>query len=152
MGSSSSRNAASNFPSHDDPAYRKCQELKMERWIQLHYQIKEREMATYIAGKRELFYWLSAFYMTSSIGCWQYYQHIRRKAALLPMVPLTFVMAYYADLAYGSKVHRIQAEANMILEHENELLHWPGGLPTVSSLDEARVENEIEKKLHPHPS
>lgn len=44
------------------------------------------------------------------------------------------------------------AEANMILEHENELLHWPGGLPTVSSLDEARVENEIEKKLHPHPS
>lgn len=80
----------------------------MERWIQLHYQIKEREMASYIAGKRELFYWLSAFYITSSIGCWQYYQYIRRKAALMPMIPLTFVMAYYADLAYGSKVHRIQ--------------------------------------------
>lgn len=36
------------------------------------------------------------------------------------------------------------------MEHEPDLLHWPGGLPTVSSLDEARVEAEIEKKMHPH--
>lgn len=42
------------------------------------------------------------------------------------------------------------AEANMIMEHEQELLHWPGGLPTVAGIDEARVEIEMEKKMHPH--
>lgn len=44
------------------------------------------------------------------------------------------------------------AEANMIMEHEPELLHWPGGLPTVATIDEARVEAEMEKKMHPHHS
>lgn len=43
----------------------------------------------------------------------------------------------------------ILAEADMIMQHEQELLEWPCGLPTVSSIDQARVESEIEKKLHP---
>lgn len=41
------------------------------------------------------------------------------------------------------------AEADMIMQNERELLEWPGGLPTVSSIDQARVEVEIEKRLHP---
>ncbi|XP_075156448.1 plasminogen receptor (KT) isoform X2 [Haematobia irritans] len=107
MGNKSS-NTSSSYPQHDDPAYRKCQELKMERWIQMHYQIKEREEAITIAHNRELFYWLSGFYITSLFGCFSFYQRSRRPASLLPMVPLSFVMGYYADLAYGSKIHRIK--------------------------------------------
>lgn len=38
----------------------------------------------------------------------------------------------------------------MIMQHEDELLEWPGGLPTVASIDEARTEVEMEKKMHPH--
>ncbi|XP_005178248.1 plasminogen receptor (KT) [Musca domestica] len=152
MGNKSSSNISSSYPQHDDPAYRKCQELKMERWIQMHYQIKEREEAIQIARNRELFYWISGFYLTSMFGCISIYQRTRRPISLLPMVPLSFVMGYYADLAYGSKIHRIKAEANMIMEHESELLHWPGGLPTVATIDEGRVEAEMEKKMHPHHS
>lgn len=48
--------------------------------------------------------------------------------------------------------NRLSAEANMIMEHESELLHWPGGLPTVATIDEGRVEAEMEKKMHPHHS
>ncbi|KAM7347270.1 plasminogen receptor (KT) isoform 1-T4 [Cochliomyia hominivorax] len=151
MGNKSSSNV-STYPQHDDPSYRKCQELKMERWIQMHYQIKEREQATQIARDREFFYWLSGFYITSLFGCISFYQRTRRPVTLVPMIPLSFVMGYYADLAYGSKIHRIKAEANMIMEYEPELLHWPGGLPTVATIDEARVEAEMEKKMHPHHS
>ncbi|EDW48858.1 GM17560 [Drosophila sechellia] len=140
----------SGYPEHDDPSYRKCQELKMERWIQMHYQIKQREQALAIAHHRELFYWLSGFYLSAVYGCASYYQRVRRVSALAPLLPLTFVVGYYTDWAYGSKMHRIQAEANMIMEHEQELLHWPGGLPTVAEIDEARVETEMEKKMHPH--
>lgn len=85
----------------------------MERWIQMHYQIKEREEAIQIARNRELFYWISGFYLTSMFGCISVYQRTRRPISLLPMVPLSFVMGYYADLAYGSKIHRIKGNYEM---------------------------------------
>ncbi|KAL9881405.1 plasminogen receptor (KT) [Glossina fuscipes] len=152
MGNKSTSHSSISYPQHDDPAYKKCQELKMERWIQMHYQIKEREQAMELARTRELFFWLSGFYLTSFFVTVSYYQRLKRPVVFLPMIPLTFLCGYYADMAYGSKLHRIKAEANMIMEHEPELLHWPGGLPTVASIDEARVEAEMEKKMHPHHS
>ncbi|KAH8418897.1 hypothetical protein KR222_001019 [Zaprionus bogoriensis] len=152
MGSTASckKSTGIGHPEHDDPAYRKCQELKMERWIQMHYQIKQREQALRIAQHRELFYWMSGFYLSAVYGFGSYYMRVKRPTVLTPLLPLTFVMGYYTDWAYGSKLHRIQAEAEMIMEHEQELLHWPGGLPTVAGIDEARVEVEMEKKMHPH--
>lgn len=85
----------------------------MERWIQMHYQIKEREQALEIARDREFFYWFSGFYITSLFGCFSFYQRTRRPVTLVPMVPLSFVMGYYADLAYGSKIHRIKGMYSM---------------------------------------
>lgn len=43
------------------------------------------------------------------------------------------------------------AEADMIMQNESDLLEWPGGLPSVSSIDQARVDIEMQKKLHPIP-
>lgn len=40
----------------------------MERWIQMHYQIKEREKALEIARNREFLYWFGAFYNVSLAG------------------------------------------------------------------------------------
>ncbi|XP_053696504.1 plasminogen receptor (KT) [Sabethes cyaneus] len=124
--------------------------IKMERWIQMHYQIKERETALQISRARELFYWLGSFYCVATVGLIGRYNSTRRFAVLGPIVPLTFLVAYYADLAYGTKVHRIIAEAEMIMQHEPELLEWPSGLPTVSEIDSARMENDDKVRLHPH--
>lgn len=81
--------------------------FQMERWIQMHYQIKEREAAMQISRARELFYWLGSFYCVATVGLLGRYNSTRRSAVLGPIVPLTFLVAYYADLAYGTKVHRI---------------------------------------------
>lgn len=126
--------------------------IKMERWIQMHYQIKERELAVGLAKNRELFFWITGFSGTAAIACTLYYQRVKRVSVLAPILPLGFLTAYYADLAYGSKLHRIRAEADMIMQREQEHLQWPGGLPTVASIDEARLEVEMDKKMHPHPS
>lgn len=40
----------------------------------------------------------------------------------------------------------------MIMQNEREYLEWPGGIPTVSGIDQARVDIEIEKRLHPSAS
>ncbi|XP_055922631.1 plasminogen receptor (KT) [Eupeodes corollae] len=139
-------------PKKNQESISEMNRIKIERWIQMHYQIKEREVAMSLARNRELFFWITGFWTTSAIACISYYQRVRRVTVLAPILPFTFITAYYADLAYGSKLHRILAEADMIMQREQEQLQWPGGLPTVASIDEARVEVEMEKKMHPHPS
>jgi hypothetical protein len=74
---------------------------------------------------------------------------VKRPAVLTPLIPLTFALAYLGDLGYGTKLHRIGLEAEMIMEHEKELLMYPSGLPTVASIDSARIELEEESRLHP---
>lgn len=101
---------------------------QMERWIQMHYQIREREAALQISKSRELFFWLSTFYAVSMVGMiyrfvlWPFicvtvttipsidcrYKVTKRSNNLVPIVPFTFTLAYVADLAYGSKIHRIR--------------------------------------------
>jgi hypothetical protein len=74
---------------------------------------------------------------------------VKRPAVLTPLIPMSFVVLYFGDLGYGSKLNRIHAEAEMIMEHEKELLAQPLGLPTVHSIDSARIELEEELRFHP---
>lgn len=115
----------------------------------MHYMIKQREMAKEIAKNRELFFWLSTFYVVTSTGLISKFRRMKRPAILAPLVPMSFIIGYYADLAYGTKLHRINAEAEMIMNHEEELLEWPSGIPTVSEIDQARIETEEHVFLHP---
>lgn len=78
------------------------------------------------------------------------YIRTKRNALLAPLVPMAFVVSYYADLAYGTKINRIRTEAEMIINHEDHLVDWPCGLPTVSEIDQARIKNEETIFLHPH--
>ncbi|CAH0403219.1 unnamed protein product [Chilo suppressalis] len=84
--------------------------IKMERQIQLQYQMQERQMAMQIAKSRDTCLWLTAFYVASSTALFTGFRRTKRAYFLVPMVPLTFVTLYYWDLAYGNKVHRIRSE------------------------------------------
>lgn len=73
------------------------------------------------------------------------FARVKRPAVLTPLIPMSFVLLYVGDLGYGSKVHRIHAEAEMIMEYEKDLLEFPSGLPTIASIDAARVELDEER-------
>lgn len=73
------------------------------------------------------------------------FSRVKRPAVLTPLIPMSFVLLYVGDLGYGSKLHRIHAEAEMIMEHEKELLDLPCGLPSIASIDAARVELDEER-------
>lgn len=109
-------------------------------------------MATQIARHRELFLWLGSFYLVTAGGLISRFRKLKRPVILAPLIPMTFAMAYFADYAYGSKVQRINAEAEMIMNHEEELTEWPCGLPTVSEIDQARIELDEKVFLHPAPN
>ncbi|KAJ8710606.1 hypothetical protein PYW08_009121 [Mythimna loreyi] len=123
--------------------------IKMERQIQLQYQMQERQMAMEIAKSRDTCLWLSTFYVTATAGLLTGFRRTKRPYLLMPLIPLTFVTLYYWDLAYGNKVHRIRMEAEHIMTHEADSLEWPCGLPTPSSIDMGREDVEERKKIHP---
>ena len=77
------------------------------------------------------------------------YRKSKNPAAIAPLLPLTFLVGYQGDLAYGTKVNRIKAEAESILMFERDLIEIPSGLPTVSSLDVGRMQQQENAKYHP---
>ncbi|RZC39467.1 plasminogen receptor (KT) [Asbolus verrucosus] len=129
--------------------------IKIERQLQMRKQFRDRIIALEIAKARELFFWYGSFYLISLAGAlagYYYYYRYRYKRKLItlaPLVPLSFIMAYQADLAYGNKIHRILVEAEHIMQFEQELLALPLGIPTAASIDLGRLQKDEQKKLHP---
>ncbi|CAH1121565.1 unnamed protein product [Ceutorhynchus assimilis] len=149
MGNNFTINMEENFKKNQD-FITEMNNIKIERQLQMRNQMRERQVAFEIAKQRELFYWFGAFYVTSIVGALASYRYKRKLSVLAPLVPLTFIFAYQADLAYGNKLHRILVEAEHIVQFEPDLLELPLGVPTPASIDLKRMQNEEHKKLHPH--
>ena len=61
---------------------------------------------------------------------------------MAPLLPLTFIVGYQGDLAYGTKMNRIRNEAEDILMFEKDLIDMPSGLPTFSSIEVGRMQQD----------
>nr|XP_045606505.1 plasminogen receptor (KT)-like isoform X1 [Procambarus clarkii] len=124
------------------------QRVQLERQIHMQNEMRQKMMSMQIARSRELLYWFGAFYAVAAIGMITGFRRTRKPGTLVPLLPLTFVLAYQADLAYGSKLNRIKMEAENILIFEHELVSLPMGVPTPATIDEARERQEETKRLN----
>jgi len=122
--------------------------ITMERQIQMQDQMRERMVAQQVAKAREMFLWLGSFYVLAGGGMLAGFLRTKKPVAIAPLLPLTFLVGYQADLAYGSKMNRIKAEAENIMQYERDLIEIPSGLPTLSSIDAGRIRAQDEKKYH----
>lgn len=135
--------------------------ITVERQIHMQNQMRERMAAMQVAKAREMFMWLGSFYGISALAmvagyvrrpqyvlnlkqwlCICRFRKSRRPAVIAPLLPLTFVVGYQADMAYGNKLKRIRSEAESILVCEGDLLDMPCRLPSLASLDKGRLEEE----------
>jgi len=111
-------------------------------------QMRERMVAMQIARSREMLNWFGSFYALTAIGMFTGYKKSQKPGILVPLLPLSFILAYQIDLAYGSKLHRIRGEAENIINYESELLELPCSLPTLSTIDQARQIRNDQLKMH----
>lgn len=132
------------------------QRVQLERQIHMQNEMREKMMSMQIARSRELLYWFGSFYIVAAIGMITGFRRTRKPGTLVPLLPLSFILAYQADLSYGSKLNRIKMEAENILMFERDLVSMPMGVPTPSTIDEARERQEenkrLNKALHQHRS
>uniref|UniRef100_A0AAZ3P0A9 Plasminogen receptor (KT) n=1 Tax=Oncorhynchus tshawytscha TaxID=74940 RepID=A0AAZ3P0A9_ONCTS len=83
--------------------------LQMERQILMQNQMRERQMAMQIAWSREFLKYYGTFFSLAALGLT--IGAIKKKKPVLfaPVVPLSFVLAYQMDMAYGTLIYRMRA-------------------------------------------
>lgn len=117
------------------------QQTMFERQLQMQNYMREQAFAMQIARSRDLFHWWAAFFTTVGVLGTARFVKTKNPNGLVPMVPLSFIGAYYFDLAYGSKLHRMREEAKKVLSEEEDLVGLPTGLPNIEMLDERRKQS-----------
>lgn len=118
---------------------KETQRLTMERQMVMQNAMRERAMAVQLARARDLFYWFGAFYATSALAIGRGISVTKNPRLAAPLLPLTFILGYQYDLAYGGKVERIQRMAEAMLEEESQLFLLPKGMPDFDEIEARRV-------------
>uniref|UniRef100_A0A8C2IGY3 Plasminogen receptor, C-terminal lysine transmembrane protein n=2 Tax=Cyprinus carpio TaxID=7962 RepID=A0A8C2IGY3_CYPCA len=112
--------------------------LQLERQLLMQNQMRERQMAMQVAWSREFLKYFGSFFGLTTLGLTIGAVRKRKAALLAPVVPLSFILAYQVDAAYGSLVHRMREEAESIMASESERLALPQGMPTFESIEKSR--------------
>ncbi|XP_019727613.1 plasminogen receptor (KT) [Hippocampus comes] len=112
--------------------------LQLERQMMMQNQMRERQMAMQIAWSREFMKYFGTFFVVASTGLTVGALKRKKPAMLAPILPLSFILAYQMDNAYGTLIHRIRGEAEGIMVSENDRLGVPHGMPTFDSIEKAR--------------
>ena len=96
-------------------------------------------VAMQLARSREMLNWFGSFYVLAAVGMITGFRRSAKPGVLVPLLPLTFVLGYQVDLAYGSKLNRIRGEKPAKHSIFLQCLNWQswciqGKLKTSSSL------------------
>ncbi|XP_069096397.1 plasminogen receptor (KT) [Pleurodeles waltl] len=112
--------------------------LQLERQLQMQNQMRERQMAMQVAWSREFLKYYGTFFGIASLGLTAGAIKRKRPALFLPVIPLSFILAYQYDMGHGTLLRRMKGEAETILEKESSMLELPGGVPTFETIEKAR--------------
>lgn len=93
LNSGSGSSMAENFRKNQE-FIQEMNKIKMERHIQMHNQIREREQAMQIAYDRELSIWGTAAYIFTAPSLAIAWKRTGHHFYLAPIIPLTFLVAY----------------------------------------------------------
>ncbi|XP_040054414.2 plasminogen receptor (KT) [Gasterosteus aculeatus] len=112
--------------------------LQMERQLLMQNQMRERQMAMQVAWSREFLKYFGSFYAVTTVGLTLGALKRRNPSLLAPIIPLSFILAFQVDSAYGTLIHRMRGEAESVMTSEHDRLDLPHGTPTFESIEKAR--------------
>lgn len=56
-----------------------------------------------------MLFWFGSFYTIAAVGMITGYRRSGKPGVLVPLLPLSFIFGYQADMAYGTKLQRIKS-------------------------------------------
>jgi len=118
------------------------QKMQMERQMMMQQMMQQKMMSMQLARSRELFTWTASFAGTVSLACIAGFLKKKNPAILLPIVPLGFTIGYQYDAAYGDKMIRIRADAEHLLQEQENLVAFPNGMLNFKQVEEFRLKRK----------
>ncbi|XP_023687678.1 plasminogen receptor (KT) [Paramormyrops kingsleyae] len=112
--------------------------LQLERQILMQNQMRERQVAMQIAWSREFLKYYGSFFGLAAFGLSVGAMKRKSPGLFVPIIPLSFILAYQLDTAYGTLLQRMKSEAEDIMVTEHERLELPHGTPTFEAIEKAR--------------
>ncbi|XP_074053574.1 plasminogen receptor (KT) isoform X2 [Macrotis lagotis] len=112
--------------------------LQMERQLTLQNEMRERQMAMQIASTREFLKYFGTFFGVAVIGLTVGAIKKKQPGFFVPVIPLSFILAYQYDMGYGTLLQRMKGEAENILDTENSKLQLPKGMITFETMEKSR--------------
>ncbi|NXT22692.1 PLRKT protein, partial [Syrrhaptes paradoxus] len=80
----------------------------LERQLLMQNQMRERQTAMQIAWTREFLKYFGTFFGLAAIGLTAGAIKKKNLGVILPLVPLSFILAYQYDMGYGTLLQRIK--------------------------------------------
>mmetsp|Transcript_328 Transcript_328/g.458 ORF Transcript_328/g.458 Transcript_328/m.458 type:complete len:153 (-) Transcript_328:41-499(-) len=111
-------------------------EIMISNQKKLQMRIRETQMAVNIGFARDNFKWYAAFYSVVSPLCIIGAVKTKKPVSIIPLIPLSFALAFQYDMAYGDKLFRVRYEAEMVLEKEREKFLFPENTKVIRSREE----------------
>ncbi|KFQ24537.1 Plasminogen receptor (KT), partial [Merops nubicus] len=111
---------------------------QLERQLVMQNQMRERQTAMQIAWTREFLKYFGTFFGLAAAGLTAGAIRKKNPSILLPIVPLSFILAYQYDMGYGTLLQRMKGEAENILDTQSTLLELPKGSLTYEDLEKIR--------------
>lgn len=112
--------------------------VQMERQILMQNEMRERQMAMQMAWSREFIKYYGTFFGLTTFALTAGAIKNKKPGLFVPVIPLSFIMAYQLDMAYGTLIHRMRGEAESIMVSEKDRLEMPHGMPTFESIEKTR--------------
>ena len=78
--------------------------------MQMQQEMMRRQMAVQWARSKDMFYWYAGFVSLATLACTAGFLKTRNPTILAPLLPLSFIVGYQADMAAGNKMERIMSE------------------------------------------
>ena len=75
--------------------------------MEMQLQMRNKAMAQQLGRAREMFNWYAGFYTLAVLGLTAGFLRTRQPWTIIPLVPLSFIVGYQADLVLGNKMERI---------------------------------------------
>uniref|UniRef100_A0A2D4FZD3 Plasminogen receptor (KT) n=1 Tax=Micrurus corallinus TaxID=54390 RepID=A0A2D4FZD3_MICCO len=112
--------------------------LQLERQLLMQNQMRERQMAMQIAGTREFLKYFGSFYGLTTVGLTIGAIKNKKPQLFIPVIPLSFILAFQYDKGYGTLLQRMKCEAENIIDTDYAALEMPKGPVTFDDLEKAR--------------
>ncbi|XP_042188349.1 plasminogen receptor (KT) [Callorhinchus milii] len=112
--------------------------LQLERQLLMQNEMRQRQVAMQIAWSREFLKYFGTFYGFATVGLTARAVKGKSPGFLAPIIPLSIILVYQYDMAYGTLMTRMKDEAENIIDTEKAKLEMPKGVPTFESIEKAR--------------